>query len=86
MPEIRIRYDDDGDRMPYSAIAAVQEAAAQTLPVTRFEWIRDDEFEDDAPPANDELALGIRPRIRPQLLPPAFRGRDLNRPEATDEA
>lgn len=51
MPEIRIRYDDDGDRMPFTAIAKVQQAAAENLIVTEFEWVRDDDLD----PPRDEV-------------------------------
>jgi len=44
MAEIRIRYDDDSDRMPYAEIAEIVKAAGKYLPVTEFEWIRDDDL------------------------------------------
>lgn len=64
MPEIRIRYEDDSDRMPYEAIAAVVRTAGEQLAVTELEWIRDDDKDEPAE---------IHYTIDTGTLPDAFR-------------
>jgi len=60
MPEIRIRYEDDSDRMPYAEIAEIVKAAGKYLPVTEFEWIRDDDLDDEDAP---EQVVNVTPDL-----------------------
>lgn len=53
MPEIRIRYEDDSDRMPHGAVNAVFQTAAELLQVTEVGWTRDDDL--------DEETVTVRP-------------------------
>lgn len=80
MPEIRIRYDDDSDRMPYAAISEVIAAAAQHLPVNDFEWIRDDDLDEDEP---DEITYSIRPDVSGLTLPDLSAFTSAFRPKGT---
>lgn len=61
MPEIRIRYDDDSDRCPHAAVAAVIQAAAEHLPVAEISWVRDDDLDDE--PKVTEVRYEMRPDL-----------------------
>lgn len=61
MPEIRIRYEDDSDRMPHEAIAEIVRTAGAHLQVTEIEWTRDDDQPGDEP---GEVTYAVRPDTR----------------------